>query len=193
MCGVDPVISYDSVVYSSVQQVVVHRRIMIRELTCCALTTALGTEPFRTHPSFPAQSFTTKKQLNTEFPNLILVTCLEYCVHSLLTTYFVQYFESTPPPRRGDSTGRQFRIRVTDANDDDYLMCSPPIEVASEEEEEEEEELTPCLAENVPVTSDDETARNDDGTECEWIGSSSSSSGDIDAVEDVIGKSATGA
>lgn len=72
------------------------------------------------------------------------------------------------------SAGRQFRIRVTDENDDSYLSCSPPIEVASEEEDEEEEELSPCVIENVPLSSDDETGRNDDGTDCEWVGTTSS-------------------
>ncbi|CAN0434705.1 unnamed protein product [Pylaiella littoralis] len=80
------------------------------------------------------------------------------------------------------SAGRQFRIRVTDENDDSYLSCSPPIEVASEEEDEEEEELSPCVIENVPLSSDDETGRNDDGTDCEWVGTTSSDDDEDDCV-----------
>lgn len=78
--------------------------------------------------------------------------------------------------REDDSAYRQFRIRVSDANDDEYMTCSPVIEVASRQEVEEEGDVS-CVAEDV-TTSDDEIGRNDDSSpDCEWAVSSSSNEG----------------
>lgn len=81
----------------------------------------------------------------------------------------------------GGNTGRLFRIRVTDADDDEYMTCSTAIEVASTEEVEEEGDV-PCVGENVP-TSDDEDGRNDDGVGCEWASSLSDDDGVMGVID----------
>lgn len=62
-----------------------------------------------------------------------------------------------------------------ETDDDEYMTCSPVIEVVSGQD-------VTCVAEDV-TTMDDEIGRNDDGSpECEWISSSSDEDAEIEGI-----------